>query len=34
LQTVVHDLILVTGDVRNFQHFDGLRMERWHRTAA
>lgn len=29
----VHDLILVTDNVRNFEHFDGLRIERWHRTA-
>jgi tRNA(fMet)-specific endonuclease VapC len=31
---VVHDLILVTDNVRNFQHFEGLRIERWHRTAT
>lgn len=31
---VVHDLILVTDNVRDFKHFEGLRIERWHRTAT
>jgi len=31
---VVHDLILVTDNVQDFQLFDSLRIERWHRTAT
>ena len=31
---VVHDLILVTENVQDFQHFDSLRVESWHRTAT
>lgn len=30
----VHDLILVTDNVRDFEPFSGLRVERWHRTAT
>jgi len=26
----VHDLILVTNNVRNYRHFDKLNMENWH----
>jgi tRNA(fMet)-specific endonuclease VapC len=29
----IHDLILVTDNVRDFEHFDGLRVERWHRAV-
>jgi tRNA(fMet)-specific endonuclease VapC len=29
----VNDLTLVTDNVRNFEHFDGLRVERWHQSA-
>lgn len=28
--SVVHDLTLVTNNVRNFNHFDKLRVENWH----
>ncbi len=31
---VVHDLILVTDNVQDFQCFASLRIERWHRTAT
>lgn len=30
----VHDLILITDNVRDFAHFHGLRVERWHETAT
>jgi tRNA(fMet)-specific endonuclease VapC len=30
----VHDLILVTDNVRDFEHFRGLRIERWHGSAT
>jgi tRNA(fMet)-specific endonuclease VapC len=30
----VQGLILVTDNVRDFEHFDDLRVERWHRTAT
>lgn len=30
----VHDLILITENVRDFAHFRGLRVERWHGTAS
>jgi tRNA(fMet)-specific endonuclease VapC len=30
----VHDLILVTDNLRDFEHYTGLRVERWHRTAT
>ncbi len=26
----VHDLILVTNNIRNYRHFDQLKMENWH----
>ena len=26
----VHDLILVTGNPRDFRHFDGVRIQGWH----
>jgi tRNA(fMet)-specific endonuclease VapC len=30
----VHDLILVTDNLRDFEHYSGLRVERWHRTST
>ena len=30
----VNDLTLVTDNVRDFEHFDGLRLERWHQAAT
>jgi tRNA(fMet)-specific endonuclease VapC len=30
----VHDLILVTDNVRDFEHYSGLRVERWHRIST
>lgn len=29
----VNDLTLVTANVRDFEHFGGLRVERWHQPA-
>lgn len=29
----VHDLILVTNNIRNYRHFDQLKMENWHGMA-
>jgi tRNA(fMet)-specific endonuclease VapC len=30
----VHDLILVTDNVPDFEHYTGLQVERWHRTST
>ena len=30
----VHDLILVTDNLRDFEHYSGLRVERWHRAST
>jgi tRNA(fMet)-specific endonuclease VapC len=30
----VNGLTLVTDNLRNFEHFEGLRVERWHQTAT
>lgn len=30
----VHELILVTDNVRDFEHYPGLQVERWHRTST
>jgi tRNA(fMet)-specific endonuclease VapC len=30
---IVHDLILVTNNIRNYRHFDQLKIENWHVRA-